>query len=228
MFSLSGFCFGFLFLFSFLIPRTAQQTAWRMSGKMMKKQKKKKKWKSGLNTCMILFRYWKVWLPAMHYTYTPSWLCFVVESLSYYLFCLRFAFFMKRVGMVIRCEGGLFFFFYFYWETNVPNIFSYDTKWDDGVWWVLHFWFFVPFLLRFYLFDLNAIPKTFLTVFSTEMHRLIDMFVCALLLLVIVFYVFFWIGLFLYTLIDDWYPWNIGSVEEWRSLFVWFTLHTSL
>ena len=63
---------------------------------------------------------------------------------------------------------------------------------------------FVPFFVAFIfiLFECNS--EDLLTVFSTEMHRLIDMFVCALLLLVIVFYVFFfWIGLFLYTLIDD-------------------------
>ena len=104
--------------------------------------------------------------------------------------------------MVIRCEG-VFFFFTFTgkqmcqtFSVMIPSeMMVYDGFFIFG--------FFVPFLLRFYLFDLSAIPKTFLTVFSTEMHRLIDMFVCALLLLVIVFYVFFWIGLFLYTLIDD-------------------------
>ena len=82
--------------------------------------------------------------------------------------------------MVIRCEEV----FFFYWETNVPNIFSYDTEMMVYGFFIFGFCSFFVCCVCIYL---NAIPKTSLTVFSTEMHRLIDMFVRALLLLFIVF-----------------------------------------
>ena len=177
-----------------------------------KTEKKKKKWKSGLNTCMILFRYWKVWLPAMHYTYTPSWLCFVVESLSYYLFCLRFAFFMKRVGMVIRCEGGLFFFFLLLLGNKCAKHFQ---LWYQVRWWCMmgsSFLVFCPFFVAFLFIWLECNSED---LFNCLLDRdaQIDWYVC---LCLAAFGHCFLCLFFLDWIVSIYLDWWLISLKHWK------------